>query len=127
MSHVGESPPGENPHRFTPTVFSITGGLLIWFANFLLVYGFAAVACARGFADARLAGMRLVPLVILGVNLLAGAATVALLLIARQRRGAEQLDAHERFLRFLVLASCGIALLALWLLAMPPLLISHPC
>jgi hypothetical protein len=115
------------PRRFTPTVFFLTGGLLIWLANFVLVYGLAAVACARDFADARLAGVRLLPLTILGCNLLAGAATVILLLIARQRWRAERHDAHGRFLHFLILATCVIAVLALWFLAMPPLLIRDPC
>ena len=32
---------------FTRTTFLITGGLLIWIANFVFVYVFAALACAR--------------------------------------------------------------------------------
>jgi hypothetical protein len=38
-------------HRFASTTFLITGGLLVWMADFVFVYVFVAVACARGFAD----------------------------------------------------------------------------
>src|SRR3546814_18120145 len=33
------------------TMIGALAGLLIWAAHFLLIYGFAALACARGFAD----------------------------------------------------------------------------
>ena len=114
-------------HRFTPTVLLLTGGLLIWLATFVLGYVFEAVACARGFAEARLGGARLVPLVVIALDLLAAAATVTLLLAARRRWRVEQQDAHGRFLRCVMLACCAIALPALWLLALPPLLVSRWC
>lgn len=111
------------PRRFTRTVLFITGGLLIWLANFVFVYVFAAVACARGFADVQLAGVRLVVLVVTVSNLLAGAASVALLVIAGKRRRTERGNREAGFIHFLARATGAIALLALLLLALPPLLV----
>ncbi len=45
---------------FTRTAFVVWSGLLIWAADFLLVYVFAAVACARGFADVQVSGVGIV-------------------------------------------------------------------
>ena len=111
------------PQRFTPTVFLLTGSLLIWLTTFVLGYGFAAVACARRFADAQVAGVSLVPLVLGTLHLLAAVATVYLLLLVRQRWRGEQ----QAFLRFVMLACGGVALLALWLLVLPTLLVERSC
>ncbi|HET7203380.1 MAG TPA: hypothetical protein VFI92_08430 [Steroidobacteraceae bacterium] len=48
-------------HRFGPATAWIWVGLLVWAAYFLAVYVFAALACERGFADVRIAGVRVVP------------------------------------------------------------------
>lgn len=47
------------------------GGFLIWAAHFAVVYGFTALACARGFASAQVVGLNTVSLVIGATTLLA--------------------------------------------------------
>ncbi|HWK50400.1 MAG TPA: hypothetical protein VNR40_10965, partial [Steroidobacter sp.] len=66
---------------FTRTAFLILGGLLVWMADFVIVYVFAAVACARGFADVSWLGVPIVVSMTLLISLIAGAVTV---LIARR-------------------------------------------
>lgn len=50
---------------FAPRLLLASAGLLIWGAHFLFIYIFAALACARSFADWRVAGIGIVPLAIL--------------------------------------------------------------
>ena len=59
---------------FASRLLLASAGLLVWGAHFLFIYVFAALACARAFADMRLFGMGIVPLAIL-------ASTVAALLL----------------------------------------------
>jgi len=110
-------------HRFTPTTLLITGGLLIWMTNFMFVYVFAAVACARGFAHLRLVSLPIIPVVTTVATLLAGAVTIGLVRQGVKRLGAPAGDEHTRFIGFVTLATSGIALVALILLALPPLLV----
>lgn len=111
-------------HRFASTTFLITGGLLVWMADFVFVYVFVAVACARGFADIVILGWPLVP-VVTGVASLAAAVTTFWLILRgykeKQRAAA---DEHARFLGFVTFATSGIALVALALLALPPWMVS---
>src|SRR3990170_6969517 len=100
-------------HRFAPTTFLITGGLLIWMTNFMFVYVFAAVACARGFAQLRLANLPIIPVVTTMAVLLAGAATIELLRQGVKRLRAAGGDEHTRFIGFVTLATSAIALVAL--------------
>jgi hypothetical protein len=111
-------------HPFTSTTLFIAGSMLIWLANFVVVYVIAALACARGFAAVRLLGLPIVPVLTIVSSI--AAAVVTLLLL---RRGAAALHdgaqtAHARFIGFIVLASSVLALIALVLLALPPLLVS---
>jgi hypothetical protein len=116
-------------HRFASTAFVLTGGLLVWITDFGFVYVFAAVACARGFADADVAGLPLVPTVTTLASLAAGAVTVWLLRRGYRAHQAVAIDEHNRFIAFVTLATCGLALIALLMLILPPLLIracAHP-
>jgi hypothetical protein len=100
------------------------GGLLAWIADFVFVYVFAAVACARGFADVSWFGVPIVTLMTLLASTLAGAAT---LLVARRGfrlQRDEATDDHARFIGFVTLASGGIALIALVLLVLPALVVT---
>jgi hypothetical protein len=110
--------------RFGATTFFLTGGLLIWLTTFCFVYVFAAVACARRFADVQIADVGIIPLTTTLASLLAGAATAALITFARKRLRDEQVDAHARFIDFVALAVSAIALVALVWLALPPLMIA---
>ncbi len=106
-------------HRFAPTTFLICGGLLAWMAAFMLVYVFAAVACARGFADIRIMGLPIVPLFSLLTAALAGAATVWVFRRGYRLKSDAEMDEHTRFIGFVTFATAGLALVALVLLAMP--------
>ena len=113
-------------HRFTPTTFLVLGGLLVWMANFVVVYVFAAVACARGFADASLLGWPIVTLVTLLASLIAGAITVLIARRGYRMHSAVEMDEHTRFIGFVTLAGGGLALVALVLLVMP-VMVTRAC
>lgn len=61
---------------FVTTALRLLAGAIVWALHFALIYGFTALACARGSPDA-------VPWVIAFATLTAGAACLAL--IVRQR------------------------------------------
>jgi hypothetical protein len=113
-------------HRFTRTTLFIVGGLLIWLTNFVFVYTFAAVACARGFADLRVLAMPIVPLATAIASLVAGVATVALLVRGRKHY-AMAVDDHSRFIGFVTVATSIVALVALMLLLLPQYLLVRSC
>lgn len=110
---------------FASRIFLACAGLMVWAAHFLFVYVFTALACARAFADVRLAGMGIVPLVIL-------AATVAALVLlawlsARAWRSESRVRANGsrtlRFLRYLGAALGLYSAAAILLQALPALIL----
>lgn len=110
-------------HRFTSTTFLLAGALILWLADFTFVYAFAAVACARGFADVQMLGLPLVPVVTTVATLGAGVATVWLLRRGYRTQQTIALDEHTRFIGFVTLATSVIALVALLMLILPPLMV----
>ncbi|MET0533945.1 MAG: hypothetical protein ABW171_06940 [Steroidobacter sp.] len=110
-------------HRFAATTFLLAGGLLVWVADFAFVYIFAAVACARGFASVDILGLPLVPVVTTVASLSAGAVTAWLLRRGYRIHHDTAIDEHDSFIGFVALATCIIALVALVMLILPPLLI----
>ena len=111
-------------HRFAATTFLVLGGLLVWIANFVFVYVFAAVACARGFADARVLGLPIVTLATLLSSLIAGAITVLIVRRGYRLHTAVDMDEHTRFIGFVTFAGGALALVALVLLVMPVMVMS---
>ena len=113
---------------FAPRLLLASAGLLVWGAHFLFIYIFAALACARAFADLRLIGIGAVPLAILTSTL------VAFLLLAwlsnRAWRTENRVLAADpdtpRFLRHLG-AALGIYSAAAILLQALPVLIIPVC
>jgi hypothetical protein len=103
------------------------GGLLVWMAAFVAVYVFAALACARGFADVSWAGLPIVTLMTLLASLLAGAATIAIVRRGYRLQKEATTDEPSRFIGFVALASGGIALIALMLLVLPALFADIQC
>jgi hypothetical protein len=99
------------------------GALLIWIAAFSVVYVFAALACARAFADTSIAGLPIVPMFAALTCALAGAATVVML-----RRGVSAFQdaagGTKRFVAFVAFATSTVAIIALVLLVLPALLVS---
>ena len=108
-------------HRFTSTAFLITGGLLVWMAVFAALYIFAAVACARRFADAAVFGLPVITM--FSVALCAFGAVINIYLIQRGWRERASLNEHSRFLGFVTLATSALGLVALLMLALPALLV----
>ena len=113
-------------HRFTATTVSIWSSLLIWMATFVVVYVFAALACARRFADVRLLGIGIVPFVTTLCLAVAALATGWLMHRTWRRMRAET-DGETNFLRFIVLATGVLALIGLTYLALPSLLLASRC
>jgi hypothetical protein len=104
--------------RFTSTTFLLTGALLVWMADFAFVYVFTAVACARNFAQ-------LVTPVTTAASLSAGAVTLWLLHRGYRAHQASAIDEHGRFIAFVTLATSIVALVALAMLILPPLLVAE--
>jgi hypothetical protein len=114
-------------HRFTPTAFLIWSGLLIWMGNFLFVYTFAALACARSFVHAKVFGVAIVPLAASASSSLAAFAIIAVMRTAARRLRDQQSSEHSRFIYRVTLGAGGLALLALVWVALPPLLTKIEC
>lgn len=111
-------------HPFTSTTFLILGGLLVWMADFVLVYVFAALACARGFADVSWFGIPIVVSMTVLMSLIAGAVTVLLIRRGYRLQNEVGTDESSRFIGFVALAGGGIALIALVMLVIPALVVS---
>jgi len=99
-------------------------GLLIWGAQFTLVYMVTSVACGRGLGRATVASLPAVPAAIVAVTGLALAATGALLgrEIAEARRGADARPT-DRFLNTTAIALNGVSVLAIAYNALPALIV----
>ncbi len=122
------SPPSDSSstHRFTPTALLLCGGLLIWAADFLIVYVVAAVACAKGYAASSIAGVPFVTFIGTSVTLLAGLATAALVRVVLGR-WRDRDDGPSGFMYFLALTISLIALLAMFFNVLPVWLLSSEC
>ena len=102
---------GSDPDfRFWPTALRMASGVIVWALHFALIYGYTALACARGFAATA-------AWVVGAATLLAGLA--ALLVILRN------LD-HE-FTRWISAAVGLAALVAIVWEGLTPLLVRNPC
>lgn len=102
-----------------------SASLLVWGAHFLFIYIFAALACARAFADLRLIGVGVVPLAIL-TSTIAALLLLAWLSIRAWRLESRILAADPetpRFLRYLGAALAIYSAGAILLQALPTLII----
>ncbi len=99
---------------FTPTILYLTGGLIIWGARFLAAYIFTAIACARGWADASLGGLGIVPAVVSLLTLAAAAGCVAILLSAlpHLRRASPDTGDNSHFIHYVAATMAALGLLA---------------
>ncbi|HEX5650948.1 MAG TPA: hypothetical protein VFX69_14925 [Steroidobacteraceae bacterium] len=113
--------------RFTSTMLRAWGGLLAWASYFLVVYVLVALACERGFADARIGGVAFVPFVAIAALLPALAVTVWLALSALRRARLDVAPAGSRFADFLGWALGALAVLALAWTALPSMLLRTGC
>lgn len=102
---------GTDHRGFVGEALFALSGLLIWVAHFLVVYVATALLCARTSAGA------LIPLLILVATILAVAALVAVLVVAR--RNLRQESSGRRFLARLAMFGAAAALVAVIWEAMP--------
>lgn len=99
--------------RFAATTGMIFGGLLIWAADFVVTYGLAAIACARG-----LAGWPL-PWILTGIHVLA---VIGIVMLLRRAVTRDHGTGNAALVRFLCVTLSTLALLAILWGALPPLL-----
>ena len=115
-------------HRFASTTLFIWSSLLIWMADFLFVYVFAALACARRFVHLELFGVGIVPFATTTSTVLAALATGSVVWIAAGRvRREEAADPNTQFIRSVALGAGALVLVALVWLALPPLIAQARC
>ena len=101
-------------------------GMIAWAAQFTLIYGATAIACARGYEGAWLLGMRVIPLTIVGVTLAAlGVTGFVLARALAARRGTEPTDSTE-FLNAATILIAGLSLVAILWQGLPALIVP-PC
>ena len=108
---------------FPRTALFVTGGLLIWAADFLFIYVFAALACARGYADTSVLGIGIVPLASAISSMIALAASGAVALAARRRRPGGDANFRGR-LAFMVAV---LGLIAVLVTGVPGVLVQRTC
>jgi hypothetical protein len=82
------------------------GGVIIWAAHFTVIYGFTALACARGFASAAWLGSSVVQWTVGAATLLAALGTLALIVPAVRA-------ARAGFEAWLSASVSGLALIAI--------------
>ena len=106
-------------------LFAAVAGLVAWAVQFTVIYGATAVLCARGYGDASLLGIRIVPLTVAVATALALAATGLVFAHARadKRRTAPQTDPMDRFLTSTTLPVSGFSLVAIAWQVLPALLV----
>ncbi len=118
--------------RFPRTTLTVTAGLLIWATDFLFIYVFAALACARGFVHTTVLGFDIVPFASTLATAAAAAASIALIVAGARRavvaRAASEEDAPaSAFLGRLAMIVAMLALIAIALTGLPGLLVRGSC
>lgn len=86
-----------DPRKASPVLW-IASGVIVWALHFTALYGFTALACARGFP-------RAVPGFIVTATLVAGALAVALMVKGYRRR--------SEFIDWMTASVAGLALIAI--------------
>ena len=78
--------------RRTAQVLLTLGGMFAWAVQFTLIYGAISTLCGRGWADATLLGIGVVPFAILSTTLVTLAAAAILLIVSlrEERRWRDQ-------------------------------------
>lgn len=111
-------------HRsFVPLAGLVCAGVLIWAMAFLAAYGYAAVACARGYSETTLLGTNLV------VAVIAGSSLAALCSIgASARRTSLASDARtDRTLAGVARIVCLLGAIAVVWNALPAFIVGTRC
>ena len=106
-------------------LFLPVSGLLAWAAQFTLIYGFTALACARGFADADALGLSIVPVTIILVTVVAFAVTGVVLVraLGERRRMSDGALPSDRFLNYTTILIGGLSLVTIAWHGLPALIV----
>ena len=107
-------------------LYATLAGLFIWTAQFSAIYGVTAVACARGYGDARLLGAGLIPAVVVLATLIALALNGLVLVRARAQSGALSAGSAapaDLFLARLTYLISGLSLAAIAWNGLPALIV----
>lgn len=127
MAFPGSSSGSEmQPHHPWLRFAEFNGGLLIWGAQFTIVYLATSVACGRGWAGATVLGFAAIPVLIVATTLVALMLTGALFLVALGRKRAGGLDPTGEFLTVSTMLASGLSLVAISYTALPALVVP-PC
>jgi hypothetical protein len=104
--------------RRTGQVLLTLGGMIAWAVQFTVVYGATSTLCGRGWADATLFGIGVVPFTILSTTLVTLAAAAILLIVSlrEERRWRDQpASPTDSFLSQTSVLINGLSLIAiLW-------------
>jgi hypothetical protein len=104
-------------------LFWMTSGLVVWAAQFTIIYGLTAVACARGWYGHAFLGLDIVRAGIATATLVALAAT-GLVLWRTWRQGPfARSEPSEHFIAAVTLWVCALSLLAIAYNAVPALIL----
>lgn len=95
--------------RFWPAALQISSGVIVWALHFTAVYGYTALACARGFGG--------ISWFVGAMTVVAGLLTLAIIV--------KNLD--REFVRWISAAVAGAALVAIAWEGLTPLLVRSPC
>lgn len=110
---------------FTRVTRVILGPLLAWLACFTAIYVLGALACARGFAETRIAGAGVIGLLTSVLVMVTAAYTLWQIPSAlRHYRSSTQ---NDSFSGFLALGLGGLVVLGLVLVSLPVLIVRPAC
>ena len=111
------------PARYVRDTLQMTAGMLIWAVHLGIVYGIAALACARRFAGATLAGVGVVPLAVSLATVVALAAAAVVLVLALRHEHRSWHGDYRRFRDSMTAFVAGAALVAIAWSGLPALLV----
>jgi tetrahydromethanopterin S-methyltransferase subunit D len=94
---------------FWPTALRMSSGVIVWALHFTAIYGYTALACARGFGG--------ISWFVGAVTAVAGLLTLAIIV--------KNLDSE--FTRWVSAAVAGAALIAIVWEGLTPLFVRNPC
>jgi hypothetical protein len=114
---------------FTAKLTFLCGGLLIWAAHFLTIYGVNGVVCARGLDRFTVLGFGIVPAIVAAATGLAVIACCMIAVAALRGQGpgmGDEVGSVRAFWRSGTACLAGFAVIAILWTGLPALLVA-PC
>jgi hypothetical protein len=97
-------------HSDFTTMLRMASGVMVWALHFTAIYGFTALACARGFGSAA-------PWVVAVATLIAAVLVIVVIV----------LNLQSEFTRWISAAVAGAALIAIVWEGLTAFMVRHPC